>query len=88
MGKNKTHFIYGEEVTDLNSFKNEHFFKFSTTEYPSLVDNELVMMKLMNAYDINKKILNKIKDEDVCDSFEQGYNNALEYVFELFKIRF
>lgn len=88
MEKDKIHFIYGEKVTDLNVLKSEYFSQFSITEHPSLANDESVIMKLMDAYESNKEVLNKIKDADVCDSFEQGYNNALEYVFKLFKIRY
>ena len=57
------------------------------------------MERLMSAYNDNKEELNKLEEfinengitddgiSDVTVSFEQGYNNALEYVFSVLGIK-
>lgn len=57
------------------------------------------MERLMSVYNDNKEELNKLEEfinengitddgiSDVTVSFEQGYNNALEYVFSVLGIK-
>lgn len=57
------------------------------------------MERLMSAYNDNKEELNELEEfinengitddgiSDITVSFEQGYNNALEYVFSVLGIK-
>lgn len=43
---------------------------------------------ILDIYESNKQTLELLDAEDVDSDFEQGYNNALEYVMKLLDIKY
>ena len=43
---------------------------------------------ILDIYESNKQTIELLETEGVDSDFEQGYNNALEYVMKLLNIKF